>query len=55
MIEVSQRHSKGIAIKKNMQVFILDIFVWLFPAFSRVTQRTVTQRNYLNSMLSCCH
>ena len=36
MIEVSQRHSKGIAIKKKtiIQVFILEIFVWIF---SRVT------------------
>ena len=31
-------------------MFILDIIVWVFSAFSRVTSRTVTQRNYLNSM-----
>ena len=37
LIEVSQRHSKGIAQKTIIKVFILDIFVWVFPAFSRVT------------------
>ena len=38
LIEDSKRHSKGIAMKKKIiQVFILDIFVWVFLAFSRVT------------------
>ena len=51
-LRLSRRHSKGIAIKNKplIQAFILYISVWIFPAFSRVTLRTVTQRNYLNSM-----
>ena len=47
LIEVSQRHSKGIAIKKNSSsVYFGHICVGIFQG--NVTE--VTQRNYLNSM-----